>query len=164
MKRFLFIAVSLGALLLLSHCKSKPKEPKDYIDVSSYLKGQLKYIDTVPFAFLKVLQQDSVYTDSQFITKEQVKAILQPFLVKEIEKKNFEENSKSTQSNFHSKHSNICRKLQNTAWVNSIFKRIQPQVKIFVKEVASSIRKCGSISNRKSATSVGNGEKILSTK
>lgn len=94
MNRLLIIAVSLAALLLLSHCKSKPKEPKDYIDVSSYLKGQLKYIDTVPFAFLKVLQQDSVYTDSQFITKEQVKAILQPFLVKEIEKKNFEENFK----------------------------------------------------------------------
>jgi hypothetical protein len=60
MNRLLLIAVSLAALLLLSHCKNKPKEPKDYIDVSSYLKGQLKYIDTVPFAFLKVVQQDSV--------------------------------------------------------------------------------------------------------
>lgn len=94
MKHLLFIAVTITAISFLGSCKSKPKEPKDYVDVSSYLKGQLKYIDTVPFAFLKVLQQDSVYTDSQFISKEQVKAIVQPFLVKEIEKKNFEENFK----------------------------------------------------------------------
>ncbi|RXK59747.1 hypothetical protein ESA94_11860 [Lacibacter luteus] len=91
MKHLLFIAVTITALSLLGSCKRKPKEPRDYVDVSSYLKGQLKYIDTVPFAFLKVVQQDSIYTDSQFITKEQVRAILQPFLVKEIEKKNFEE-------------------------------------------------------------------------
>ncbi len=94
MKRFISIAVSIALVVLLSHCKSKPKEPKDYIDVASYLKGQLKYIDTVPFAFLKVVQKDSSYTDSQFITKEQVKAIVAPFLIKEIDKKNFEENFK----------------------------------------------------------------------
>lgn len=94
MKHLLFAAVTIAAISFLGSCKSKPKEPKDYIDVSSYLKGQLKYIDTVPFAFLKVVQQDSIYIDSQFISKEQVKAILQPFLVKEIEKKNFEKNFK----------------------------------------------------------------------
>ncbi len=81
-------------MFTFNSCKNQKKEPKDYIDVSSYLKGQLRYIDTVPFAFLKVVQQDSIYTDSQFISKEQVKAIVQPFLVKELEKKQFEENFK----------------------------------------------------------------------
>ena len=77
-------------------CKNTKKEPKDYIDVSSYLKGQLRYIDTIPFAFLKVVQKDSIYTDSQYITKEQVKEIANQFLVEELEKKNFENNFQET--------------------------------------------------------------------
>lgn len=92
MIRFLIATIAVASMFTFNSCKSQKKEPKDYIDVSSYLKGQLKYIDTVPFAFLKVVQQDSIYTDSQFISKEQVKAIVQPFLVKELEKKNFEDN------------------------------------------------------------------------
>lgn len=90
----MFAALLLAALFSFNSCKNKKQEPKNYIDVSSYMKGQLKYIDTVPFAFLKVVQQDSLYTDSQFISKEQVKSIVEPFLVKELEKKNFEENFK----------------------------------------------------------------------
>lgn len=77
-------------------CKSTKNEPKDYIDISSYLKGQLRYIDTIPFAFLKVVQRDSIYTDSQYITKEQVKDIANQFLVEELEKKNFENNFQET--------------------------------------------------------------------
>lgn len=92
LKGFICIAVCF----ILFSCKNQPKEPKDYIDISSYLKGQLKYIDTIPFAFLKVIQNDSVYTDSQFISKEQVREIVQPFLIKELEKKNFETNFKET--------------------------------------------------------------------
>ena len=86
----------MAVCFILISCKNQPKEPKDYIDISSYLKGQLKYIDTIPFAFLKVVQNDSVYTDSQFISKEQVTEIVQPFLIKELEKKNFESNFKET--------------------------------------------------------------------
>ena len=90
MIRFLVAAVCVAAIFTFNSCKSQKKEPKDYIDVSSYLKGQLKYIDSVPFAFLKVnVQQDTIFSDSQFISKEQVRAIIQPFLVKELEKKNF---------------------------------------------------------------------------
>lgn len=88
----MLVTALLAVMFPFGSCKNKKQEPKDYIDVSSYLKGQLKYLDTVPFAFLKVVQQDSIYIDSQFISKEQVKAIAQPFLVKELEKKNFEEN------------------------------------------------------------------------
>jgi hypothetical protein len=96
MIRFLIVTLAVASVFVFNSCKSQKKEPKDYIDVSSYLKGQLKYIDTVPFAFLKVIQQDSIYTDSQFISKEQVKALVQPFLVKELEKKNFEDNFNET--------------------------------------------------------------------
>jgi thiol:disulfide interchange protein len=94
MIRFFVAAIAAISLLAFPGCKPKKKEAKDYVDVSSYLKGQLKHIDTMPFAFLKVLQQDSFYTDSQFISKDQVKAIIQPFLAKEIEKEKFEENFK----------------------------------------------------------------------
>lgn len=97
MIRFLLTAVSVTAMLTFNSCDNQKKEPKDYIDVSSYLKGQLKYIDSVPFAFLKVVvKEDTIFTDSQFISKEQVRAIIQPFLVKELEKKNFEKNFKET--------------------------------------------------------------------
>ncbi len=92
MSGILFVLISLTYI----SCKRTKKEPKDYIDVSSYLKGQLRYIDTIPFAFLKVVQKDSIYTDSQYITKEQVKDIANQFLVEELEKKNFENNFHET--------------------------------------------------------------------
>ncbi len=84
--------ICIAAFFTFSSCNNTKKEPKDYIDVSSYLKGQLRYIDTVPFAFLKVVLKDSIYTDTQFISKEQVKEIVNQFLVKELEKKAFEKN------------------------------------------------------------------------
>ena len=96
MRKYMLSLFCIAAVFIISSCKNSKKEPKDYIDVSSYLKGQLRYIDTVPFAFLKVVQQDSVYTDSQFITKEQVKQIAGQFLIEELEKKNFEKNFKET--------------------------------------------------------------------
>jgi hypothetical protein len=43
-------------------------------------------------------------------------------------------------------------------------KRIQPQIKIFVKEVVASIKKSGSVGNHKKPISVGNGGNILSTR
>lgn len=94
MIRFFIAAVFATALFTFNSCKQKKKEPRDYVDVASYLKGQIKYIDTVPFAFLKVVQQDSIFIDSQFISKEQVKAYIEPFLVKELGKKEFEKNFK----------------------------------------------------------------------
>jgi hypothetical protein len=97
MIRFITAAITVIAVLTFNSCKNQQKEPRDYIDVSSYLKGQLKYIDSVPFAFVKVtVEQDSIFTDSQFISKEQVKAIVQPFLVEALEKNNFEKNFKET--------------------------------------------------------------------
>jgi hypothetical protein len=72
-------------------CKqTKKEEDKNYIDVPGYLRGQLKYLDTVPFAFLKLTKKDSIFSDSQFIPKDQVKQLAESFLVDEIKKGNFE--------------------------------------------------------------------------
>jgi hypothetical protein len=95
------LKIYTGALVLLfalTNCKSKQKnkEPKNFIDVTTYMNGQLRYFDTVPFAFLKLTRKDTVFTDSQYIPKEQVKEIVKQFLVKEIEKGNFEENFEET--------------------------------------------------------------------
>jgi hypothetical protein len=95
------LKIYTGVLLLLfafTSCKNnaKNKEQKSYIDVTGYMNGQLKYFDTVPFAFLKLTRKDTVFTDSQYIRKEQVQQIVKQFLVKEIEKGNFEENFEET--------------------------------------------------------------------
>ncbi len=90
----MYVISFAAVLLIFSSCKNKKADPKDYINVSAYLKGQLKYIDTVPFAFLKLTKKDSLFTDSQYITREQVNKIVNEFLVKELEKGNFEKNYK----------------------------------------------------------------------
>lgn len=91
-KLFVFVCF---VLMISNGCKSKTakthKEPVDYIDVTAYLKGQLAYLDTVPFAFLKTTLKDSVYGDSVFITKKQLNEIAGRFLTPQLEKKKFEE-------------------------------------------------------------------------
>lgn len=94
MIKYMPVILLLAGVFIFGSCKDKKTEPKDYVNVSAYLKGQLKYIDTVPFAFLKLVKKDSIFTDSQYITKEQVKNIINEFLVKELEKGNFEKNYK----------------------------------------------------------------------
>jgi hypothetical protein len=81
------LKIYAGVLVLLfafASCKNnqKKKEAKSFIDVAAYMNGQLKYFDTVPFAFLKLTRKD--------------KEIVKQFLVKEIEKGNFEENFDET--------------------------------------------------------------------
>lgn len=85
-------------LLLITGCKNnrKDKEEKSFIDVTAYMNGQLKYFDTVPFAFLKLTKKDTVFTDSQYIKKEEVQEIVKRFLVKDIEKGKFEKNFEET--------------------------------------------------------------------
>ncbi len=83
----LFLIVCFAA----TSCKNATEsEVKNFIDISGYLKGQLAYLDTVPYAFLKVTLKDTVYADSIFLTKKQVNEIINSFLVKELEKKEFE--------------------------------------------------------------------------
>lgn len=90
--------ITLVCLCFILACRSKtPQQEKpDFIDVSAYLKGQLAYLDTVPFAFEKTTLKDSVYTDTVFLNKEQLKALVAPFLTEELEKKNFQRLYKET--------------------------------------------------------------------
>lgn len=76
--------------------KSKSNKPQTYIDIAAYLKGQLAYLDTVPFALLKLTQKDSAAYDSSFITKADLNKIVFSFLVPELEKNKFEESFQET--------------------------------------------------------------------
>lgn len=94
--KYMTVIFCFAWLMMAAGCKSKKNETLDYIDVTAYMKGQLKYIDTVPFAFLKVVLKDSISTDSQYITKEQVNQIVKEFLVKDLEKGRFEKKFKES--------------------------------------------------------------------
>ena len=60
------------------------------IDVTGYLKGQLKFIDTVAYGLLKVTEKEGSAPDSVYLNKQQVKAMIEPFLSEEISKEELE--------------------------------------------------------------------------
>jgi hypothetical protein len=87
----LLSTVFILSILFIYSCSNKPaKEKANFIDVASYLKGQLAYLDTVPFAILKTSLKDTVYTDSVFITKEQLRSVVDAYLLPQLEKEAFE--------------------------------------------------------------------------
>ncbi len=99
--KYLMLFFSLVLIVFFSStaCKSKNKKepPKDYLDVPAYLRGQLKYIEKEPFAFLKITQKDSVSApDSQFVKQEEVRQLAESFLTNEMKKGNFEKNYTET--------------------------------------------------------------------
>ena len=87
-KLFFFLAFTITILSCTSSETGKDKP--EFIDVASYLKGQLAYMDTIPFAFEKTVLHDSVYTDTTFLSKEQLKAIVLAFLPEDLEQKTFQ--------------------------------------------------------------------------
>lgn len=89
MYRILLSALLFG--LLVTGCKNEKKEKKNYIDVAGYLKGQLAYFDTVPFGFVRVKLTDTLATDTQYLRKEQVAKIVEPFLTSALKKDAFED-------------------------------------------------------------------------
>lgn len=92
-----FIGVCLFVWVVCIGCKNAAEtEAKNFIDVSGYLKGQLAYLDTVPYAFLKLTLTDTVYSDSVYITKKEVNEMANLFLVKDLEKKELENNFDET--------------------------------------------------------------------
>lgn len=95
-KKLIPFLILVTAMLYSCKSKTENKEKPVFIDVSSYLKGQLGYLDTVPFAFQKTTLKDSVYANPVFITKEQVKAIALQFLTEDLQKKNFQKLYKET--------------------------------------------------------------------
>lgn len=87
----LFSAIILLSVIAVSSCKNNPaKEKANFMDVAGYLKGQLAYLDTVPLALLKTTLKDTVYTDSVFIQKEQLRSSVASYFQPQLEKENFE--------------------------------------------------------------------------
>jgi hypothetical protein len=67
-------------LTLMLGCKEKKKEADKHIDVFSYLKGQMRYIDTVPRALLKINNPDSNLPDSSYTDIKSVHRLVASFL------------------------------------------------------------------------------------
>lgn len=85
------------ALLGIFGCKeSASKNEYPAIDVTGYLKGQLKFIDTVAYGLLKVTEKEGSAPDSVYLNKQQVKALIEPFLSAEISKAQLETNYTET--------------------------------------------------------------------
>jgi len=78
-------------------CNQKKKDKQqEFIDIASYLKGQLKYIDSVPHGYLKINVRDSLQPDSVYLTLQQVKDLAAGFLVPELELKKFSKRFEET--------------------------------------------------------------------
>jgi hypothetical protein len=93
----LFRAVILIVILTAGSCNNKPpKEKANFMDVAGYLKGQLAYLDTVPLALLKTTLKDTMYTDSVFIKKEELRSLVDSYLVSQLEKEAFENSFEET--------------------------------------------------------------------
>jgi hypothetical protein len=89
--------VILICLITAISCNSKPpKEKANFMDVAAYLKGQLAYLDTVPLALLKTTLKDTVYSDSVFIKKEELRSLVDAYLVSQLEKEAFENSFEET--------------------------------------------------------------------
>lgn len=84
-------------MLEMFGCKeSASKNEYPAIDVTGYLKGQLKFIDTVAYGLLKVTEKEGSEPDSVYLNKQQVKALVEPFLSAEISKAQLEKNYRET--------------------------------------------------------------------
>jgi hypothetical protein len=76
----------------VSSCKQSSKtKQKDYIDVAGFLKGQLRYLDTVPHGYIKVNDSDTTKPDTVYLTLQQVKELALDFIVPELEIEEFEQ-------------------------------------------------------------------------
>lgn len=87
----LFILLT-GLFIFIAACNTSgsKKEKPDFIDVAAYVKGQLAYLDSIPFSFEKTTLKDSVYTDTVFLNKAELRSLVMLFLPEELEKKNFQ--------------------------------------------------------------------------
>jgi len=67
-------------VILISGCKASKKEEEKHIDVFGYIKGQLRYIDTVPLQILKISKKDSGNADTTKWTVKDVHSLTDAFL------------------------------------------------------------------------------------
>lgn len=78
------------AIMILSCGNAKKKNEYPAINVTGYLKGQIKLLDSIPYGLLKVTTNGDGKTDSVFITKKDVWNLVDPFLSASIDKEQLE--------------------------------------------------------------------------
>jgi hypothetical protein len=98
MKIFL---VALTGITILWSCKDQ-KEPaaasataekKSFFPVIDFLKGQIRYVDSLPSAILKVAINNGK-ADSSFIERDEFNKLAQDFILPDLEKNSFQKNFK----------------------------------------------------------------------
>jgi hypothetical protein len=76
--------------MMLSCGNVKKKNEYPAINVTGYLKGQIKLLDSIPYGLLKVTANDKGKIDSVYITKKDVWNLVDPFLSATIDKEQLE--------------------------------------------------------------------------
>jgi hypothetical protein len=80
-------------LQILTGCKQKTDHEKaPAINVTGYLKGQLKLLDTIPYGILKITETGKGSPDSVYLKKDALAKMIAPFLSSEIDQVNLERN------------------------------------------------------------------------
>jgi hypothetical protein len=94
--RFIIYILCLGFLI---SCKESKKENKyDAIDVVGYIKGQLNLLDSIPYGLLKITEKNNGIGDSVYLTKKEVRQLIDPFINQNIKKDQLEK--EYTESSF----------------------------------------------------------------
>ncbi|HEY6506144.1 MAG TPA: hypothetical protein VIZ28_19345 [Chitinophagaceae bacterium] len=79
-------------LLLFSGCKAKEAEKDFFIPAVSIINGQVNHIDTSLYYIIKVTLKDTVWGDTEYIRREDVRLLARDFLeLPELSKKNYVE-------------------------------------------------------------------------
>jgi hypothetical protein len=102
--KFFLIAISIG-IITCSGCKNKeptieaPKqtEKKNYFPVADFLKGQIRIVDSLPTAILKIVITNNK-SDSAYIQRDEFNGLAREFIFPELEQQGFENNF--TESSF----------------------------------------------------------------
>lgn len=82
MKRIVYLLIVSGILLTACKEKKKPQDPekKPSFPVMSYIKSQIKAVDTSLFSIRKITIYDSTHSDTTFIKREQFRDEAKEFL------------------------------------------------------------------------------------
>lgn len=69
-------------ICLFSSCKSKKSEEKkeSFLSAISIIKGEVAHVDTSFYQITKATLKDSIYTDTEYIKREDFKALAKDFL------------------------------------------------------------------------------------
>jgi hypothetical protein len=91
MTKSLSYILFIAAIFICSCSGSKSKNQYPAIDVTGYIKGQIKTLDSVPYGLLKVTERYGQLPDSTYLNKATFIGHIMPFLLPSIEKSQLEE-------------------------------------------------------------------------